>query len=114
MRSVMYYGLDRFESITLFYHYFDYRENRHYFIKFAVCEFLNFVNVFGQIYFLNFFFGGMFSTYGSDVLSMSNEDPELRSDPLNDVFPKVPASLLILQLIVGAVGGVKCTEKIRP
>jgi len=65
------------------------RENRHYFIKFALCELLNFVNVFGQIYFMNFFFGGAFSTYGSEVLKMSNLDPENRNDPLNDVFPKV-------------------------
>merc|ERR1712223_1209975 len=65
------------------------RENRHYFIKFALCELLNFINVFGQIYFMNFFFGGAFSTYGSEVLKMSNLDPENRNDPLNDVFPKV-------------------------
>ena len=25
------------------------RENRHYFIKFAICELLNFINVFGQV-----------------------------------------------------------------
>ena len=70
---------------------------------------------------MNFFFGGAFSTYGSEVhhddkmmiisqsekslyhlfmalllydqvLKMSNLDPENRNDPLNDVFPKVKVS----------------------
>jgi len=65
------------------------RANRFYFIKFAACELLNFINVFGQILFLDLFFDGVFSTYGSKVLQMSNYDPEVRTDPLNEVFPKV-------------------------
>jgi hypothetical protein len=38
---------------------------------------------------VDYFLGGVFTTYGSDVLTMSNEDPEDRTDPLNTVFPKV-------------------------
>lgn len=69
--------------------HFNYREHRHYFLKFTFCEFLNFVNVLCQIFFLDLFLGGVFTTYGSDVLAMSQEDPENRNDPLNSVFPKV-------------------------
>jgi len=69
--------------------YLNYREHRHYFLKFAFCEFLNFLNVLCQIFFLDLFLGGVFTTYGSEVLAMSQEDPENRHDPLNSVFPKV-------------------------
>jgi len=69
--------------------HFNYREHRHYFIKFAICEFLNFLNVIFQIFFLDIFFQGVFTTYGSQVFSLSQEDPENRHDPLNSVFPKV-------------------------
>jgi len=65
------------------------RTHRHYFLKFAVCELLNFLNVVIQILFLDIFFDGVFTNYGSEVLSMSQHDPENRNDPLNSVFPKV-------------------------
>ena len=38
---------------------------------------------------MDVFLGGMFSTYGSQVWSISEMDPENRSDPMNLVFPKV-------------------------
>ena len=67
---------------------------------------MNFLNVLLQILFMDVFFGGVFTTYGnlfrvqggeiiknpfqgSDVLAMSQQDPDLRDDPLNRVFPKV-------------------------
>lgn len=68
---------------------YGYREHRHYFLKFTLCEFLNLFNVVGQIIFLNVFFDGVFTTYGSEVLSMSQQDPEDRYDALDRVFPKV-------------------------
>ena len=43
----------------------------------------------GQIYFMDFFLGGEFSTYGSDVLAMTEQPPEYRNDPMSAVFPKV-------------------------
>ncbi|XP_023340611.1 innexin inx2 [Eurytemora carolleeae] len=67
----------------------DYIEQRYFLYKFTVCEILNFVNVLFQIYFVNYFLGGVFSTYGSDVISVSQEDPELRNDAMDKVFPKV-------------------------
>ena len=66
-------------------------ENRHshnfYAFRFFACEFLNLVNVLFQIYFMDFFLGGEFTTYGSDVLAMT--ESEHRTDPMAVVFPKV-------------------------
>ena len=50
---------------------------------------LNFVNVIGQMYFVNFFLGGVFMTYGTDVLNFINMEDEDRSDPMMEVFPRV-------------------------
>ena len=81
-------------------------EDRHnhelYAYTFFACEFLNFVNVLLQLLFMNFFLGGEFTTYGSDVISMTNLEQEQRSDPLSRVFPKVTQfdSTLIMSLIL--------------
>ncbi|CAG9812025.1 unnamed protein product [Chironomus riparius] len=71
--------------------YFGDNLNRHnfYAFRFFICEALNFVNVFVQIYFMDYFLGGEFSTYGSDVLSFTEMEPEERGDPMARVFPKV-------------------------
>lgn len=71
--------------------YFSENLNRHnfYAFRFFICEALNFVNVFVQIYFMDYFLGGEFSTYGSDVLSFTEMEPEERADPMSRVFPKV-------------------------
>ena len=79
-------------------------EDRHnheiYAYTFFACEFLNFVNVLLQLLFMDFFLGGEFTTYGSDVISMTNLEQEQRSDPLSRVFPKVvnfvPAFFLLI------------------
>uniref|UniRef100_A0A1B6CKW9 Innexin n=1 Tax=Clastoptera arizonana TaxID=38151 RepID=A0A1B6CKW9_9HEMI len=60
-----------------------------YAIRFFICEFLNFVNVILQIYFVDFFLDGEFSTYGSDVLRFTEMEPEQREDPMARVFPKL-------------------------
>lgn len=71
--------------------YFHENLNRHnfYAFRFFICEALNFINVFVQIYFMDYFLGGEFSTYGSDVLSFTEMEPEERGDPMSRVFPKV-------------------------
>lgn len=71
--------------------YFSENLNRHnfYAFRFFICEALNFINVFVQIYFMDYFLGGEFSTYGSDVLSFTEMEPEERGDPMSKVFPKV-------------------------
>ena len=38
---------------------------------------------------MDVFFGGQFSRYGADVLSVSEQPLEDRVDPMNRVFPKV-------------------------
>ena len=38
-----------------------------YAAKFFFCESLNLINVVGQIYFMDLFLGGEFTTYGSEV-----------------------------------------------
>lgn len=54
-----------------------------------VIEIFNLVNVVGNIYFIDFFLGGEFSTYGTKVIDFLDADPELRIDPMASVFPRV-------------------------
>jgi hypothetical protein len=60
-----------------------------YAIKYFVCDILNFVNVIGQMYLINRFLGGVFLNYGSEVLKWSEAEPEERTDPMIDVFPRI-------------------------
>ena len=43
----------------------------------------------GQIFFIDFFLGYEFQTYGMDVINFSETEPEGRADPMHTVFPKV-------------------------
>ncbi|XP_031637410.1 innexin inx2-like [Contarinia nasturtii] len=63
--------------------------NNFYALKFYICELLNFVNVIAQIYFMEYFLDGQFSTYGIDVLQFMEMESEIRDDPLSRVFPKM-------------------------
>jgi hypothetical protein len=54
-----------------------------------MCEILNFVNVVGNIYFINRFLNGVFLDYGTRVLGLSNEDQEERNDPMIEIFPRM-------------------------
>ncbi|XP_074600105.1 innexin inx2-like [Brevipalpus obovatus] len=60
-----------------------------YFYCFVFCEILNFINVITQMYLVDAFLGGAFSTYGLDVLSYSEMDIDQRIDPMVKVFPRV-------------------------
>ena len=60
-----------------------------YAARFFICEFLNFVNVVLQIYFMDVFLDGEFSTYGRDVWGFTEMEPEEREDPMARVFPKL-------------------------
>jgi hypothetical protein len=60
-----------------------------YAFRFFACEVLNLVNVLFQIYFMDVFLDGQFTTYGSDVLAMTNLEQNQRTDPMATVFPKV-------------------------
>merc|ERR1712209_308279 len=50
---------------------------------------LSLVIVLGQMYFMDRFLGGEFSTYGLKVLHYTELDPKERADPMAVVFPKV-------------------------
>ncbi len=63
--------------------------HKSYALKYFLCEILNFANVIAQIYFLDFFLGYEFRTYGLDVVNFSEMEPEDRQDPMHTVFPKV-------------------------
>lgn len=79
------------DRIKLLVDYFTINRNNHQFyaMKFFFCEFLNLINIVGQIYFMDFFLGGEFTKYGTDVLAMTEKEPEDREDPMARVFPKV-------------------------
>lgn len=64
-------------------------QHQSYATRFFICEVLNLVNVMGQIFFINKFLGGMFTTYGTQVIRFLNEDPEVRYDPMTMIFPKM-------------------------
>ena len=80
---------DRIKNIT---GYFKKRIGTHiaYAYKFVFCEFLNLVNIIAQMYLMDSFLGGHFTTYGLQVITMSGDaDLEGRFDPMTKVFPKM-------------------------
>ncbi|CAG2068558.1 unnamed protein product, partial [Timema podura] len=58
-----------------------------YAFRFVVCETLNFINVVGQIFFLDVFLAGEFIRYGPKVLSHVPDGHDI--DPMARVFPKL-------------------------
>jgi len=81
----------RREGTELVSKYFNAKHTKRgtYFLNFFICEILNFVNVVSQIFFTDMFLGYQFRQFGSDVLSVTENDLNERDDPLNRVFPKV-------------------------
>jgi len=65
------------------------KNHNFYAFRFFFCEILNFINVVGQIFFMDMFLGYEFTTYGSEVLAFTERDPLNRVDPMAKVFPKV-------------------------
>ena len=49
------------------------------------CKTTNFAKVRFQLYFL----GGEFSSYGVNVISFVEDDPQNRADPMSRVFPRM-------------------------
>lgn len=81
----------RQKNVAILCKYMEANRERHqtYVLYFFLCEFLNFVNVVGQIYLVDSFLGGEFSTYGSKVFQFSEWDPSVRFDPMIKVFPRL-------------------------
>jgi len=65
------------------------RKNDYYFYNYLTCEIMNLVNVLGQIYFMDAFLGGEFSSFGLDVLKHTQKDQDERDDPMIRVFPRM-------------------------
>ena len=82
---------DRVDKERVLAGYFVESLNTHNFwaVKMLFVEFLYLVNVIGQIYFVDLFLGGEFSTYGLEALRFLEADPEQRIDPMATVFPRV-------------------------
>lgn len=66
-----------------------FRYHNSYFYYYVFCEFLNFVNVILQMYLIDAFLGGAFSTYGFDVIQYTEMDQENRVDPMIAIFPRM-------------------------
>merc|ERR1719154_392828 len=58
-----------------------------------ICELLTLANVIGNIYFIDTFLGGEFSSYGLQVASFVEDDPQNRIDPMSRVFPRMTKCL---------------------
>lgn len=65
------------------------RTHNTYSFGYFFCELLNFINVIGNIFFVDKFLGGAFMTYGTDVVKFSNMNQEHRFDPMIEVFPRL-------------------------
>ncbi|XP_055307225.1 innexin inx2-like [Sitodiplosis mosellana] len=60
-----------------------------YALRFLLCLVLNLINIIAQLYFMDYFLNGEFSTYGLEVLKFINMEPEERVDPMSLVFPSM-------------------------
>ena len=78
-------------EISVSVKYFKLHRGTHfpYALRFFVCEFLNFINVVGQLYFIDVFLDNEFSKYGMEVIKYAGMEGEDRPDPMAKVFPKV-------------------------
>jgi len=65
------------------------RSHNIYVYKFILCELLNLVNVLGQMWLMDVFFNGQFTTYGLEVVRLAGQNIEERADPMARVFPKM-------------------------
>lgn len=82
---------DKDDQVSLLVQYLkcNLRHHNGYYYYYMMCEFLNFFNVVLQMYLVDAFLGGAFSTYGLDVLKYSEMDQRERVDPMIAVFPRM-------------------------
>jgi hypothetical protein len=82
---------EKSEQLQLLVQYLkaNWRYHNTYFFYFVICEVLNFINVIIQMYLIDTFLGGAFSSYGLDVLRYTEMDQEQRVDPMIAVFPRM-------------------------
>lgn len=58
-------------------------------LKLLLTEMFNLAVVLGNMYFVDVFLGGEFSTYGLKVVDFLEADSEQRYDPMATIFPRV-------------------------
>jgi len=82
---------EKAEQLELLLQYLttNFKYHNNYFFYFVFCEILNFVNVIAQMYLVDSFLGGAFSSFGFDVLNYTEMDQEIRVDPMIKVFPRM-------------------------
>merc|ERR1719427_1355102 len=91
LNSLMIDKADRRNKQRILAHYLVDNLNTHniWAAKLVIAESIYFLNVLGNIYFIDVFLGGEFRTYGLQVASIMEEDPEDRVDPMSRIFPRV-------------------------
>jgi len=91
LNSLMIDKADRRNKQRILAHYLVDNLNTHniWAAKLVIAESIYFLNVLGNIYFMDIFLGGEFRTYGLQVASIMEQDPEERMDPMARVFPRV-------------------------
>ena len=62
--------------------------NRGYTFSYFACEFLNLLVDIGELFFINYFVGGEFFTYGIEAIQLHFTDHHNRIDKMNTIFPK--------------------------
>jgi len=60
-----------------------------YAYQFLICEFLNLFNIVLQAYWIDWFLGYEFTTYGTDVIAIAQQAIEKRVDPMVKIFPRL-------------------------
>ena len=67
---------ERLDRLNIIVKYFKINRGKHglYAAKFFLCEFLNLVNVIGQMFFVDMFLGGEFSKYGMEAMTFTEMD----------------------------------------
>lgn len=63
--------------------------HKFYAFSYFLCEVANFINVVGQMYLMDAFLGGTFSSYGHRVIQFTEWDYSVRYDPMIEVFPRL-------------------------
>lgn len=82
---------DREKSQKLLNEYLLMNKNRHnlYYCCYCFAEIMNFINVVGQMFLMNRFLDGEFSSYGHMVIQFTEWDWTARYDPMLKVFPRL-------------------------
>lgn len=63
--------------------------HRVYYLAYVCCEVLGFINVILQMYLIDSFLQGEFSTYGTSVINFTDWDDQVRYDPMVRIFPRL-------------------------